>query len=79
MKPVILICGQIGPKYGWINLLLGMWVHEWKQSSVVYNRSGHVVVCVCVCAEEMKLIFLGQVRSNISENLFVVVNLVLSN
>jgi len=78
MKPVILICGQIGPKYGWINLLLGMWVHEWKQSSVVYNRSGHVCG-VCVCVEEMKLIFLCQVRSSISENLFVVVNLILSN
>jgi len=48
---------------------------EWKQSSVVYKRSGHV--CVCVCGE-MKLIFLGQVRSNINENLFVV-NLILSN
>jgi hypothetical protein len=42
--------------------LIFCWAWEYmelKQSSVVYNRSGHV--CVCVCGE-MKLIFLGQVK-----------------
>ena len=35
-------------------------------------------VVMYVCVEEMKLIFLGQVRSTISKNLSVVVNLILS-
>jgi len=30
MKPLVLICGQTGTRCGWINLLLGMWVHKMK-------------------------------------------------
>ena len=49
MKPLVLIYGQIGPKCGRINLLLGMWVHRMK-TTVLYVTE----VIMYVCVEEMK-------------------------